>query len=55
MPYKSQAQAAKMHILEKEGKIKHATINEFDSASKGIKLPKYAASKPKYKSPWESM
>jgi hypothetical protein len=40
MPYKSRAQQAKFHILEKQGKISHATVDEFDQASKGLDLPK---------------
>jgi hypothetical protein len=39
MPYKSKAQAAKFHILEKQGKISPAVVEEFDKASKGLKLP----------------
>jgi len=41
MPYKSEAQRKKMHQLEKEGKISHATVKEWDVASKGKKLPKH--------------
>lgn len=40
MPYKSKAQRAKFHILEKEGKISHKTVAEWDRKSKGKKLPK---------------
>ena len=40
MPYKSKAQAAKFHILEKQGKISPKVVKEFDQASKGLKLPK---------------
>ena len=39
MPYRSKAQAAKMHILAKQGKIKQSVVDEFDAASKGMKLP----------------
>ena len=39
MPYKSNAQRKKFHVLEKEGKISHETVEEFDKASKGKKLP----------------
>lgn len=39
MPYVSDAQRRKFHVLEKEGKISHATVAEFDAASKGLKLP----------------
>lgn len=38
-PYKSEAQRKKFHQLEKEGKMKPETVAEFDSASKGLKLP----------------
>lgn len=41
MPYKSKAQAAKMHVLEKQGKINPAVVEEFDEASKGKKLPQH--------------
>ncbi len=47
MPYKSKAQRAKFHILEKQGKISPAVVNEFDQASKGLKLPKKIGPKPK--------
>ena len=39
MPYKSEKQRAKFHVLEKQGKISSATVNEFDEASKGMALP----------------
>lgn len=39
MPYKSNAQRGKFHILEKEGKISPKVVKEFDKASKGKKLP----------------
>lgn len=39
MPYKSEAQRRKFHQLLKEGKISKNTVNEFDKASKGVKLP----------------
>jgi hypothetical protein len=45
MPYKSKAQAAKFHILEKEGKISHKVVAEWDKASKGKKLPKKVKAK----------
>lgn len=45
MPYVSQAQRGKFHILEKQGKISHATVAEFDQASKGLKLPRHVAHK----------
>lgn len=40
-PYASKAQAGKMHILEKQGKIKPSIVKEFDQASKGLKLPEH--------------
>ena len=45
MPYKSQAQRGKFHQLEREGKISHATVEEFDQASKGLKLPLHVRAK----------
>lgn len=45
MPYKSDAQRKKFHVLEAEGKISHKTVAEFDKASKGKKLPEHV--KPK--------
>ncbi len=39
MPYKSDAQRRKFHVLEDEGKISHETVEEFDKASKGKDLP----------------
>ena len=47
MPYKSDAQRRKFHALLKEGKISKKTVDEFDAASKGKKLP--ARVKPKTK------
>lgn len=41
MPYKSAAQRGKFHVLEREGKISPAVVNEFDQASKGMKLPRH--------------
>lgn len=40
MPYKSQAQAAKMNIMAKQGKSSKVIVDEFNKASKGLKLPK---------------
>lgn len=45
MPYKSQAQAGKFHEMLKRGEISKKTVDEFDAASKGLKLPKRAAKK----------
>lgn len=39
MPYESQAQAGKFHEMEKRGEISPKVVNEFDKASKGLKLP----------------
>jgi hypothetical protein len=39
MPYVSESQRKKFHILEKQGKISHRTVKEFDSSSRGLKLP----------------
>lgn len=43
MPYVSASQRGKFHVLEKQGKISHATVKEFDKASKGKKLPYHKA------------
>lgn len=40
-PYKSLAQAAKFHEMLKRGEISAKTVKEFDTASKGLKLPKH--------------
>lgn len=40
MPYASEAQRGKFHILEKQGKISPKVVKEFDKASAGKKLPK---------------
>lgn len=39
MPYKSDAQRKKFHALLEQGKISKKTVDEFDAASKGKKLP----------------
>ena len=39
MPYKSKAQRGKFHALLKQGKISAATVEEFDKASAGKRLP----------------
>lgn len=39
MPYASDAQRKKFHVLENEGKISPKVVAEFDEASKGQKLP----------------
>lgn len=52
MPYKSKAQAAKFHEMLKRGEISKKTVDEFDKASKGMKLPERTAPK---KIPSQSM
>ena len=47
MLYVSQAQRGKFHLLEKEGKISHKVVGEYDKASKGVKLPKHVKPQPK--------
>lgn len=39
MPYKSDAQRRKFHAMLERGEIKKSTVDEFDKASKGKKLP----------------
>lgn len=39
MPYKSDAQRKKFHALLSEGKIDKSVVDEYDKASKGMKLP----------------
>lgn len=39
MPYKSDRQRRKFHAMEARGEISHATVAEYDEASKGKKLP----------------
>lgn len=39
LPYVSDAQRRKFHLLEKQGKISPKTVDEWDKASKGKKLP----------------
>lgn len=41
MPYKSDAQRRFFHAAEARGDIKPSTVNEFDKASKGMKLPEH--------------
>jgi len=41
VPYASDAQRKKFHVLEEEGKISPETVHEFDEASKGKKLPEH--------------
>lgn len=49
MPYKSDAQRKKFHVLEKEGKISPKVVEEYDQASKGKKLPEKVKKKVKKK------
>lgn len=39
MPYKSQQQRKKFHVMEQKGQISPSVVKEFDEASKGKKLP----------------
>lgn len=39
MPYQSKAQRGKFHAMEARGAISHATVTEWDAASKGKRLP----------------
>ncbi|MGH6802586.1 MAG: hypothetical protein ACREC3_04375 [Methyloceanibacter sp.] len=39
MPYKSDAQRRKFHAMLKRGEISASTVDEYDKASKGKKLP----------------
>lgn len=39
MPYKSDAQRRFFHAAQARGDISAKTVEEFDSASKGMKLP----------------
>ena len=41
MPYKSEAQRKAFHAMEKRGEISKKTVDEFDKASKGKKLPEH--------------
>lgn len=45
MPYKSDAQRKKFHAMEARGEISPKVVKEFDTASKGKKLPKKVAKK----------
>lgn len=48
MPYSSQRQRKFMHAAADRGDIKKSVVDEFDKASKGLKLPKKVSSY----SPW---
>lgn len=45
MPYKSNAQRKKFHALLAEGKISKDVVDEYDAASKGLKLPEHVPTK----------
>jgi|SRR5882762_4211715 len=45
MPYKSDAQRRFFHAAEARGDISKKTVNEWDSASKGKKLPEHKEKK----------
>lgn len=49
MPYKSDAQRRKFHAMLKRGEISKKTVDEFDSASKGMNLPERSAKSVKKK------
>jgi len=40
MPYKSESQRKYMNWATSQGKIKQSVVDEFNEASKGMKLPK---------------
>ena len=42
MPYKSDSQRKKFHAMLARGEIDKATVDEWDKASKGKKLPERA-------------
>lgn len=42
MPYVSDAQRKKFHVLLAQHKIAPSVVSEFDAASKGMKLPEHA-------------
>jgi len=41
MPYESDAQRKKFHVLLAEHKISPKVVAEYDAASKGMKLPEH--------------
>ena len=45
MPYKSQAQRGKFHMLLKQGKISKKVVDEWDKASKGMGIAKKIVTK----------
>ena len=42
MPFKSRAQEKYMNAAAARGEIKQSTVDEFNKASKGMKLPEHA-------------
>ena len=48
-PYVSNAQRKFFHAAEKRGDISHATVAEYDKASKGKNLPEHVARMKKHK------
>lgn len=50
MPYKSDAQRKKFHAMLERGEISKKTVQEFDKASKGMKLPERVTPKKKMNS-----
>lgn len=48
MPYKSRAQEKYMNWSAAHGKIKQSIVDEFNRASKGMKLPEHVKKKKKY-------
>lgn len=49
MPYKSKAQERKLNLMAKQGKISQKVVDEFNAASKGLKLPERVEKKAKSK------
>ena len=43
MPYKSEAQRKFMNAAANRGEIKQSTVDEYNKASKGMKLPQKAS------------
>ena len=48
MPYSSNAQRRYFHAALAKGEISKKTVDEYDKASKGKKLPEYANKKKKF-------
>lgn len=48
MPYKSDAQRRFFHAAEARGDISPKTVNEYDQASKGKKLPERIGKKDRF-------